>query len=152
MVLDTGLLTSLGSKYDLASMFSKWMYLSGCSCFSFNMGSVWRRRERAAPNSRSSINSSTIWEQVNNHISVYCYFRKHRFSTRWIPLSTGLSQNLGYKLADKFFICLHRGMPTSFNWLQKQRRYNSVLPSILKGQWPLPLQYWFNFDVGLGWS
>ena len=36
------------------------MYLSGCSCLSRIMGSVWRRRERAAPSSRSSISSRTI--------------------------------------------------------------------------------------------
>ena len=54
-------LTSLGSKYDLASMFSRWRYLSGFSCFSLIIGSVCRRRERAAPNSRSSISSRTIY-------------------------------------------------------------------------------------------
>ena len=53
-------LTSLGSKYDLASMFSRWRYLSGFSCFSLIIGSVCRRRERAAPNSRNSISSRTI--------------------------------------------------------------------------------------------
>ena len=56
----TRALTSLGSKYDLASMFSRWRYLSGFSCFSLIIGSVCRRRERAAPNSRSSISSRTI--------------------------------------------------------------------------------------------
>ena len=60
--------TSRGSKYERASMFSRWTYLSGYCCFIIVIGSVWRSRERAAPNSRSSINSSVIYKQ--SHIKL----------------------------------------------------------------------------------
>uniref|UniRef100_A0A147BEY3 Secreted protein n=1 Tax=Ixodes ricinus TaxID=34613 RepID=A0A147BEY3_IXORI len=50
---------SWGSKYERASRFSRWMYLSGSSCFSLIMGSVCLSRDRAAPSSRSSMSSST---------------------------------------------------------------------------------------------
>ena len=38
----------------------KWTYLSGSFCFIAIIGSVWRSKDRAAPNSRNSINSMTI--------------------------------------------------------------------------------------------
>ena len=60
-------LTSLKSKYDLASSVSRCKYLSGCSCFSFIMGSVCLRSERAAPNSLSSISSNTIYRGMEGN-------------------------------------------------------------------------------------
>ena len=66
--ISIGTHTSLGSKYDLANMFSKWMYRSGCCCLSIIMRSVWRSRDRAAPNSHSSISLSTILKKRKKRI------------------------------------------------------------------------------------
>lgn len=45
----------------------KCIYLSGSCCFITIIGSVWRRSDRAAPNSLSSINSRTTWENKISH-------------------------------------------------------------------------------------
>lgn len=42
-------------------MFSRWRYRSGCCCFNMIMGSVWRSNDLAAPSSRNSMSSKTIY-------------------------------------------------------------------------------------------
>lgn len=59
-------------------MFSRWRYRSGCCCFNMIMGSVWRSNDLAAPSSRNSMSSKTIYIRIIKQVQMSMTMRIKR--------------------------------------------------------------------------